>query len=121
MSPDQAVDDGRELVRITHGGPVKAVVFSPDGNRIVAVADRRELAHITHDGPVKAVAFSPDGKYLATGSNDKTARLWSTALDDILHQLCAGHGRNLSRAEWHQHFGELPWQPTCGNWLTPPD
>jgi WD40 repeat protein len=30
-----------------------------------------------HSGDVYSVAFSPDGKYLASGSYDNTAKLWS--------------------------------------------
>jgi WD40 repeat protein len=89
--------------------------------RIVAVAGGRELARITHDGDVNAVAFSPDGQSLATASRDNTARFWSTSLDDMLHQLCTGRGRNLSLSEWRRYLGDLPWQPTCGNWPTPKD
>ncbi len=29
-----------------------------------------------HEGPVRCVAYSPDGRLLATGSDDRTARLW---------------------------------------------
>ncbi|MEX5636606.1 toll/interleukin-1 receptor domain-containing protein [Parafrankia sp. FMc2] len=69
-----------------HTGPVRSVVFSPDGETLasgsqdgtirlwnIATQDSQPLpGGIT----VWSVAFSPDGRTLASGSNDHTVRLW---------------------------------------------
>jgi CHAT domain/WD domain, G-beta repeat len=80
---------------------VWSVAFSPDGgtvaigcsDQVAVLVDHhgRELARLTHQ-PVRrgggqaplprdvaTVAFSPDGRWLATGSTDGNARIWSTA------------------------------------------
>jgi WD40 repeat protein len=38
----------------------------------------REVGCLTHEDRVTDIAFTPDGKYLATASDDHTARLWET-------------------------------------------
>ena len=40
------------------------------------------LATLKHDNRVSSVAFSPDGTLLATGSKDKTARVWAPSTDN---------------------------------------
>ncbi|MGH9753740.1 MAG: AAA-like domain-containing protein [Blastocatellia bacterium] len=40
-----------------------------------------------HSEPVNAVAFSPDGKFVLTGSNDSTARLWRVDSGQLISTL----------------------------------
>jgi len=40
-----------------------------------------------HTGDVHSVAWSPDGKTLASGSNDKTVKLWKAATGKLLASL----------------------------------
>ncbi len=65
-----------------------------------------------HSDDIRAIAFSPDGTLLATGSVDRTARLWDAAtgapfavLDGHSNGVTAGHTARiwgLSNAEIHR-------------------
>ena len=81
-----SADTGVAVARLTHGGSINRIAFSPDGTRLATAADNggklwdatsgKEIAQMSHGNSVTAIAFSPDGHYLATGSVDQTARVW---------------------------------------------
>jgi WD40 repeat protein len=48
------------------------------------------VAQVGHTGPLKAVAFSHDGRLVATGSDDKTVKIWELASGRELRTL-SGH------------------------------
>jgi WD40 repeat protein len=52
-----------------------------------------------HTSDVWGVDFSPDGKYLATGSSDKTARLWDVATGETLRTF-SGHTGEIDGVEF---------------------
>lgn len=80
---------GKETLKLAAAG-VHAICFAQNGlalftaheDRLVrrwdATGDRKtHLEFKGHTEPVLAMALSPDGKRLATGSADKTVRLWN--------------------------------------------
>ncbi len=80
-----------------HSGRVWSIAFSPDGQLLASASDDwtvrlwnlekldlenpdlKNLVHVSlkgHSAWVSSVAFSPDGKTLASGSFDRSIRLW---------------------------------------------
>jgi WD40 repeat protein len=96
-----------KLIRVWDWGSWD-VAFSPNES-LIAVATGNEVQiwnldgtlmtrRLEHDALITSVAFSPDGQTIASGSEDKTIKLWRRA-DGTLVQTLRGHqGRIYSVA-----------------------
>jgi len=88
---------------VADGHEVNALAFSPDETRLaLALSGRRVLVvdlagreqlRIRHDlisGLILCLAFDEEGVRLASGSDDKTARIWDAATGAQLRRLAHG-------------------------------
>ncbi len=116
----------------TDGHDHRAYSFSPDGETIISggswgvitAYDRQGKklgAFIGHEGDVWAVAPSPDGRFLLSGADDQTARLWNLATRELLVTLFQGRdgewvmwtpqGYYIASLDGDKHIG---WQINRG-------
>jgi WD40 repeat protein/tRNA A-37 threonylcarbamoyl transferase component Bud32 len=94
-----------------HSAAVTAVVFSPDGTRVLssghypdnsvrlwdATMGRSLAVMAGHRNHVGYVAFSPDGSRIVSASRDQTARVWDAATGQALATL-RGHQDQVLKA-----------------------
>ena len=93
---------GSTELHIQNGSPVRSVIFSKDGSRVVsgsydnmiriwnATTGEMEAELKGHMGEVRSVAFAQDGNQIVSGSNDKTVRIWNVMTGEVEVEL-KGH------------------------------
>ena len=59
-------------------------------------AESRKVRLTGHTGAVKSLTFSPDGQTLASGSDDRTIRLWSVSSQELQRAPLTGHKDEVS-------------------------
>ncbi|KAI8605316.1 WD40-repeat-containing domain protein [Dissophora ornata] len=72
-----------------------------------------------HQGAVYAVQYSPNGKFLATGSFDKTVRIWDGTTNQNQLYVLKGHNLNISDLAWGYDSSLLlssAYDKTCKLW-----
>ena len=92
-----------KIATIPAAHAVHAVAFSPDATLVAAACarglaqvtdlNRRDWIRVRHGGltdSVWAIGFDPEGRRLATGSSNRTARIWDVATGSQLLQVDHG-------------------------------
>jgi WD40 repeat protein len=121
------------IVLYVHNTPIETIAFSSDSLRLAAGStggtvwlwDLRETNSVLgseaidpnnkllelhgHENTVKALAISPNGRWLATGSKDRTVRLWDlTVSAEVRTTLWLPSGAAVF---------QMAFNPNDGRWL----
>ena len=89
--------------------PGREVMFDPTGRWLICDNQLWDLQHADpfetslelhgHDNEVVSLGVSGGGKFLATGSTDRTARIWPLGMDTLLKLAKRAAGRDFTEEE----------------------
>jgi WD40 repeat protein len=95
-------DTGQKIAAAQHATPMKCIASEPGGTRIaeagddklIRIRDGKTLEVLrefrAHDGAIQTIAWNPAFPVIATGSEDRTIRLWDTNTGRMIEQLHIG-------------------------------
>jgi WD40 repeat protein/serine/threonine protein kinase len=99
------------------GGEVWSAMFSPDGRHVLTIGgndarlwnldSRTPVVRYSPHGAVASAALSPDGRLVATGSWDKSAKIWDAQSGRAIRKLEGGHTEYVNAVEFSPDGSEL--------------
>jgi WD40 repeat protein len=81
--------------------------------RVWEIASGREVSRISHRDPIKAVAFSPDGKYLLTITDRGVVTSWVWRPRDLIDAACSHLRGRFDTAHWRTVLRDRKAKPAC--------
>ncbi|UQA58553.1 WD40 repeat domain-containing protein [Polyangium aurulentum] len=123
------VEGGREIAVLRgHEDSIRAIAWSPDGQRLAtASADRtariwpldggNPVVLRGHAQAVSGVAWSPDGQRLVTGAMDSTVQIFRASGER--ERMLEGHRRRIAHVAWSPAGGRIAtssWDGTLRIW-----
>ena len=124
---------GREVARLTHQDTVGRVVFSADGTLVATVEGitalpgskghtmrvfeantGREVARVPLE-QLRGISFAPGGNFLRAVRGERDLQVTQDPLHspELIKEACSNLERNLTRDEWADYLGELPYRESC--------
>ena len=110
---------------VVHDGTVLSVAFAPDGRRILTSGSdasaalwraetSRLIARVVTPALPAVSQFHSDGRSVMVADEYEGAVYrWDTRQEYATEFACRLAGRDITKAEWAEQFGDCAFQETC--------
>jgi WD40 repeat protein/DNA-binding SARP family transcriptional activator len=108
-----------------HGSRVWTLAYSADGSRLVTSGEDGSVSLwdgasgellgsvVLPERVITDAAFGPDADTVVIATEYASVYLWDSRPTRAIEFACTVAGRDFSRAEWEEAFGDRPYQETC--------
>ncbi|CAN7186826.1 nSTAND1 domain-containing NTPase [Knoellia sp. LjRoot47] len=115
-------------VSARHDERLETFALSPDGTQFATLTggrielydgrtgERQAALMLPAPSPSPRISYLPDGSGVVVTGRDGMTWTLETQPQSWVDRACAVAGRNLTRAEWQEHFPHSAYRTTCEQW-----